>query len=216
MDTPSPVATQPSRKNRLCRSWLQGLSELLQTVLLAGLLFMAVNFLTARIRVDGSSMEPTLHNGEFVVVNRLAYRWSDLTRGDIVVFRFPRTLKGASSSALSDCPGITSASRMASWWSTTCAPRALYRCPASLLRQLAGGARRGASSWRIATTLRTPRTGECFPSKTSSGVRFWFIGRSRMLGVIPHATSGVAAEERTQAMAGSYSRESMVKGAIPF
>ena len=34
-------------------------------------------------------MEPTLHNGEFVVVNRLAYRWSDLTRGDIVVFRFP-------------------------------------------------------------------------------------------------------------------------------
>ena len=89
MDTPSPVTTPAVQEEPPRRSWLQGLSELLQTVLLAGLLFMAVNFLTARIRVDGSSMEPTLHNGEFVVVNRLAYRWSDLTRGDIVVFRFP-------------------------------------------------------------------------------------------------------------------------------
>jgi signal peptidase I len=34
-------------------------------------------------------MEPSLHDGELVVVNRLAYRWSDLARGDIIVFNFP-------------------------------------------------------------------------------------------------------------------------------
>lgn len=66
--------------------------EILQTVLLAGLLFLGVNFVTARIRVEGSSMEPSLHDGEFVVVNRLAYRWTAPERGDIVVFRFPLNL----------------------------------------------------------------------------------------------------------------------------
>ena len=34
-------------------------------------------------------MEPSLHNGEFVVVNRLAYRWLEPKRGDVVVFYFP-------------------------------------------------------------------------------------------------------------------------------
>ncbi len=65
------------------------ISELVQTVLIAGLLFLAVNFVTARIRVEGNSMEPSLHDGEFVVVNRLAYRWATPARGDIIVFRFP-------------------------------------------------------------------------------------------------------------------------------
>lgn len=34
-------------------------------------------------------MEPNLHEGQFVIVNRLAYRWDLPERGDIVVFRFP-------------------------------------------------------------------------------------------------------------------------------
>ena len=65
------------------------MGELFQTVLVAGLLFLAVNLLTARIRVEGISMEPNLHDGQFVVVNRLAYRWSQPERGDIIVFHFP-------------------------------------------------------------------------------------------------------------------------------
>jgi len=69
--------------------WARTLAEIVQTVLLAGVLFLGVNFVTARIRVEGSSMEPSLHDGEFVVVNRLAYRWAQPLRGDIVVFRFP-------------------------------------------------------------------------------------------------------------------------------
>lgn len=69
--------------------WLRLTAEFLQTLLIAGLLFLAVNLVTARIRVEGNSMEPSLHDGEFVVVNRLAYRWSEPARGDIVVFRFP-------------------------------------------------------------------------------------------------------------------------------
>lgn len=79
------VSTSPSFGSR----FLRVMGELLQTVLIAGLLFLAVNLLTARIRVEGISMEPSLHEGQFVVVNRLAYRWQDPLRGDIIVFHFP-------------------------------------------------------------------------------------------------------------------------------
>jgi len=65
------------------------LGELFQTALIALVLFLAVNLITARIRVEGISMEPSLHDGQFVVVNRLAYRWHEINRGDIIVFHFP-------------------------------------------------------------------------------------------------------------------------------
>ncbi len=72
--------------NRIVRYF----GELLHTALIAVLLFMAVNIITARIRVEGISMEPSLHDGQFVVVNRLAYQWQEPIRGDIVVFYFPQ------------------------------------------------------------------------------------------------------------------------------
>lgn len=65
------------------------LSELLQTLLIALLLFLAVDRATARIRVDGNSMEPSLHDGDLVVVSRLAYLFGQPSRGDIIVFHFP-------------------------------------------------------------------------------------------------------------------------------
>jgi signal peptidase I len=39
--------------------------------------------------VDGSSMEPNFHTGQLLIVNRLAYRFGTLERGDVIVFRFP-------------------------------------------------------------------------------------------------------------------------------
>jgi len=92
-DTPTHETAPPewgvSVSTPLRTRLLRFFGELLQTVLIAGALFLAVNLLTARIRVEGISMEPSLHEGQFVVVNRLAYRWNEADRGDIVVFRFP-------------------------------------------------------------------------------------------------------------------------------
>lgn len=68
---------------------VRALGEVMQTILIAVLLFLGVNTVTARIRVEGNSMEPSLHDGEFVVVNRLAYRVGQPERGDIVVFHPP-------------------------------------------------------------------------------------------------------------------------------
>jgi signal peptidase I len=79
------ASVSPPLRTRIARFT----GELFQTILIAGVLFLAVNLLTARIRVEGISMEPSLHEGQFVVVNRLAYRWNETARGDIVVFRFP-------------------------------------------------------------------------------------------------------------------------------
>lgn len=79
---------QPARPSIGVRL-LRFLGELIQTALIALILFIVVNLVTARIRVEGISMEPSLHDGEFVVVNRLAYRWVEPKRGDVVVFYFP-------------------------------------------------------------------------------------------------------------------------------
>jgi signal peptidase I len=70
-------------------SILQLVREIGETIFIAGILFLAVNLVTARIKVEGSSMEPSLHDGEFVVINRLAYRWAEPDRGEIIVFRYP-------------------------------------------------------------------------------------------------------------------------------
>jgi signal peptidase I len=64
--------------------------DVIETLLLALVLFLGINLITARIRVDGPSMEPTLHNDEYVLVNRLAYKWSKPRLGEVIVFRFPR------------------------------------------------------------------------------------------------------------------------------
>jgi signal peptidase I len=64
--------------------------DVLETIVLSVVLFLAINAVSARIRVDGFSMEPTLHNGEFVIVNKLTYRFSHPGIGDVIVFRYPR------------------------------------------------------------------------------------------------------------------------------
>ncbi|HBX68321.1 MAG TPA: signal peptidase I [Chloroflexi bacterium] len=64
--------------------------DVLETLILSVVLFVAINAVSARIRVDGSSMVPTLNNGEFVMVNRLAYKFGAPKHGDVVVFDYPR------------------------------------------------------------------------------------------------------------------------------
>ena len=71
--------------------WKRFLIDLFETVGLAVILFLVINSVSARVRVDGVSMLPTLQNGEFVLVNKLAYRTGTPSRGDIIVFRSTTT-----------------------------------------------------------------------------------------------------------------------------
>ncbi len=69
---------------------LQFIRDTLETLIISIVLFLAINTVSARIRVDGYSMMPTLENGEFIVVSRLSYRLGQPERGDIIVFHYPR------------------------------------------------------------------------------------------------------------------------------
>lgn len=65
------------------------LLEILQTLLLAVVLYFLIDAFIARVRVENISMEPTLVPGEFLVVNKFAYKTGEIKRGDIIVFHCP-------------------------------------------------------------------------------------------------------------------------------
>lgn len=73
-------------------SLMRVLFDLLETLLLSVVLFFLINAVSARIIIDGSSMEPNLHHGEFVIVSKINYRLGEPERGDVVVFDFPRNI----------------------------------------------------------------------------------------------------------------------------
>jgi len=47
-------------------------------------------FLYQPVKVEGTSMMPSLEDQERIFVNKFVYRWEPISRGDIVVFRYPR------------------------------------------------------------------------------------------------------------------------------
>lgn len=63
--------------------WIQAI---VIAVVLASLLRM---FVFEIIEVEGSSMIPTLHNGDRIAVDKISYRFASPKRGDIVVFKNP-------------------------------------------------------------------------------------------------------------------------------
>ena len=70
-------------------NWGRFLLDIFETLALAVVLFLGINTVSARVRVDGFSMIPTLKDGEFVLVSKVNYRFGSVERGDIIVFHFP-------------------------------------------------------------------------------------------------------------------------------
>jgi signal peptidase I len=95
------------------------LRDIAETLVLTAVIFLLVRAVVQNFKVEGKSMEPTLHNGQYLVINKASYwhldrdllsyivpgaqaasdstRGSDSawvfgepSRGDIIVFRFPR------------------------------------------------------------------------------------------------------------------------------
>ena len=66
-----------------------GLRDVLETALLTLVIFLAVRLAVQNFRVEGASMEPTLHTNQYLLVNKVSYLVGQPRRGDIVVLRFP-------------------------------------------------------------------------------------------------------------------------------
>jgi signal peptidase I len=69
--------------------WGRFALDIIETLVLAVVLFFGINAVSARVRVDGFSMNPTLQDGEFVLVSKLHYLFGKPERGDIIVFHYP-------------------------------------------------------------------------------------------------------------------------------
>ena len=79
-------APQPAEEKT---NWKRFALDIFETLVLAVVLFLGINAVSARVRVDGYSMQPTLEDGEFVLVSKLSYTFGDFNHGDIIVFHFP-------------------------------------------------------------------------------------------------------------------------------
>jgi len=47
-------------------------------------------FVYQPVKVEGTSMMPSLDDQERIFINKYVYRWEPIARGDVVVFRYPR------------------------------------------------------------------------------------------------------------------------------
>lgn len=61
---------------------------LLYLIVIIGLSFLIITFVGQRSRVDGSSMETTLSDGDNLIVDKISYRFRDPKRYEIVVFPY--------------------------------------------------------------------------------------------------------------------------------
>jgi signal peptidase I len=61
--------------------------ELLETAVLTIAIFLVVRVALQNFKVEGESMEPNLHNDEYILVNKVDYMLHSPQRGDVIVFR---------------------------------------------------------------------------------------------------------------------------------
>ncbi len=90
-ENPSPTLPEvpPSPPPSRFAAWRDPGRELIETILLTLVIFFMIRFAVENFRIEGSSMEPNFHDGQFLLVNKLAYRLGQPQRGDVIVFHFP-------------------------------------------------------------------------------------------------------------------------------
>ncbi len=59
-------------------------------VVILAIMVMIYLFVMSPQEINGASMEPNFHNGEFILTNKVLYRFQNPQRGDIVIFKSPR------------------------------------------------------------------------------------------------------------------------------
>lgn len=65
--------------------------DFLETIVVSLAIFAVVYvFLFQPHQVDGRSMEPNFHNGEYILTDKISYRLHSPNRGDVVVFHSPQ------------------------------------------------------------------------------------------------------------------------------
>ena len=66
----------------------ESVSFILYLIVIVVLTFLMIRYVGQRTRVDGSSMENTLTNGDNLIVDKISYRFHEPERFDIIVFPY--------------------------------------------------------------------------------------------------------------------------------
>ncbi|MHB8619795.1 MAG: signal peptidase I [Chloroflexota bacterium] len=78
---------EPAQPRRKTRS--SAVREIVETLILTVIIFFGVRLLVQNYRVEGYSMEPTLRNGQYLLINKIGLHFHQPQRGDIIVFEYP-------------------------------------------------------------------------------------------------------------------------------
>src|SRR6266567_815538 len=73
-----------SKRSALLSAWMRDL------IVSLGISAFIIVFLYQPVKVEGTSMMPSLDDQERIFINKFVYRLEAIQRGDIVVFRYPR------------------------------------------------------------------------------------------------------------------------------
>jgi signal peptidase I len=65
------------------------LIDLVETLVLATIIFVGIRVLVRNFWIEGSSMEPNLHHGQYLFVTKYNYWFNSPQRGDVIVFSSP-------------------------------------------------------------------------------------------------------------------------------
>lgn len=83
MDTiTTPVVTPPSRVKTL-------FGNIFYIALAVGLAMLIQTFIVRPFIVSGSSMDPTIKDKEYLIIDEVSYRFREPVRGEVVVFKSP-------------------------------------------------------------------------------------------------------------------------------
>jgi len=84
MDTELPTNMAPTKKNSFLR-------ELVSYAIVALVVVVPIRMWIAQpFVVNGSSMDDTFKDGEYLIVDEISYRFSDPERGDVLIFKYPQ------------------------------------------------------------------------------------------------------------------------------
>lgn len=84
---PAPVEPETSKLNATVSHLRLWVRDILISIAAS---FMIITFLYQPVRVEGTSMQPQLRDQDRLFINKFVYRFEKISRGDVVVFHYPR------------------------------------------------------------------------------------------------------------------------------
>ena len=74
----------------MVRAGIAVVFDVLQTIVLSAAIFVIIYLFAAQPHlVKGSSMEPNFHNGDYILTEKISYKFREPERGEVVVFKAP-------------------------------------------------------------------------------------------------------------------------------